>query len=204
MGKRAGTLTGAGIQEIEGAAARGDWRDRSGDRSDLRRQSRREREGGEGGSGGGGRESSRGTLKGDRRCSEQAKFKIAGSDKFGKMIEFLRRQLHRDTLFVYVNSAFSPNPDELVIDLYNAESPFLITYDQCDNDADMLAESPFLITYDQCDIDADMSGLERNPTDESFQISSVSRQNLLFLITYDQCDNNADMCVEATTPPGVP
>ncbi|OEL32337.1 hypothetical protein BAE44_0006639, partial [Dichanthelium oligosanthes] len=36
-----------------------------------------------------------------------------------KVIEFLRRQLHQDTLFVYINSAFSPNPDELVIDLYN-------------------------------------------------------------------------------------
>ncbi|XP_064973064.1 ubiquitin-like protein ATG12 isoform X2 [Musa acuminata AAA Group] len=46
-------------------------------------------------------------------------FQISGSDKFSKVIEFLRRQLHRDTLFVYINSAFSPNPDELVIDLYN-------------------------------------------------------------------------------------
>ncbi|KAK1286968.1 Ubiquitin-like protein ATG12 [Acorus calamus] len=54
---------------------------------------------------------------GDAPILKQAKFKIAGSDKFGKV--FLRRQLHRDTLFVYVNSAFSPNPDELVIDLYN-------------------------------------------------------------------------------------
>ncbi|URE14446.1 Ubiquitin-like autophagy protein Apg12 [Musa troglodytarum] len=46
-------------------------------------------------------------------------FQISGSDKFSKVIEFLCRQLHRDTLFVYINSAFSPNPDELVIDLYN-------------------------------------------------------------------------------------
>uniref|UniRef100_A0A7N2LM11 Ubiquitin-like protein ATG12 n=1 Tax=Quercus lobata TaxID=97700 RepID=A0A7N2LM11_QUELO len=45
--------------------------------------------------------------------------KIPGTDKFAKVIDFLRRQLHRETLFVYVNSAFSPNPDELVIDLYN-------------------------------------------------------------------------------------
>ncbi|KAH7656531.1 ubiquitin-like protein ATG12 protein [Dioscorea alata] len=56
---------------------------------------------------------------GDAPILKQAKFKIAGSDKFLKVIEFLRRQLHRDTLFVYVNSAFSPSPDELVIDLYN-------------------------------------------------------------------------------------
>ncbi|GAY38458.1 hypothetical protein CUMW_036890 [Citrus unshiu] len=44
---------------------------------------------------------------------------ISGSDKFAKVIEFLCRHLGRETLFVYVNSAFSPNPDELVIDLYN-------------------------------------------------------------------------------------
>ncbi|KAJ3695571.1 hypothetical protein LUZ60_000948 [Juncus effusus] len=56
---------------------------------------------------------------GDAPILKQAKFKIAGSEKFLKVIEFLRRQLHRDTLFVYVNSAFSPNPDELVIDLFN-------------------------------------------------------------------------------------
>ncbi|XP_022715270.1 ubiquitin-like protein ATG12 isoform X1 [Durio zibethinus] len=56
---------------------------------------------------------------GDAPILKQAKFKILGSDKFAKVIDFLRRQLHRDTLFVYVNSAFSPNPDELVIDLYN-------------------------------------------------------------------------------------
>ncbi|KAF6140545.1 hypothetical protein GIB67_035572 [Kingdonia uniflora] len=58
---------------------------------------------------------------GDAPILKQAKFKIAGTDKFAKVIDFLRRQLHRDTLFVYVNSAFSPNPDELVIDLYNLE-----------------------------------------------------------------------------------
>jgi len=73
-------------------------------------------------------------------------WQIAGTDKFAKVIDFLRRQLHRETLvkchcvfcshlflwrfcilnfdflilqFVYVNSAFSPNPDELVIDLFN-------------------------------------------------------------------------------------
>ncbi|KAL3824489.1 hypothetical protein ACJIZ3_020518 [Penstemon smallii] len=57
---------------------------------------------------------------GDAPILKQAKFKIAGADKFVKVIDFLCRQLHRDTLFVYINSAFSPNPDELVTDLYNA------------------------------------------------------------------------------------
>ncbi|GMH03806.1 hypothetical protein Nepgr_005645 [Nepenthes gracilis] len=56
---------------------------------------------------------------GDAPILKQAKFKISGSDKFANVIDFLRRQLHRETMFVYVNSAFSPNPDELVIDLYN-------------------------------------------------------------------------------------
>ncbi|XP_015868132.1 ubiquitin-like protein ATG12 [Ziziphus jujuba] len=56
---------------------------------------------------------------GDAPILKQAKFKILGTDKFAKVIDFLRRQLHRETLFVYVNSAFSPNPDESVIDLYN-------------------------------------------------------------------------------------
>ncbi|XP_062018239.1 ubiquitin-like protein ATG12 [Rosa rugosa] len=56
---------------------------------------------------------------GDAPILKQAKFKIPVTDKFAKVIDFLRRQLHRDTLFVYVNSAFSPNPDELVMDLYN-------------------------------------------------------------------------------------
>ncbi|KAK2990164.1 hypothetical protein RJ640_008428 [Escallonia rubra] len=59
---------------------------------------------------------------GDAPILKQAKFKIAGTDKFAKVIDFLRRQLHRETLFVYVNSAFSPNPDELVVDLYNRYS----------------------------------------------------------------------------------
>ncbi|KAG5100646.1 hypothetical protein JHK82_045698 [Glycine max] len=56
---------------------------------------------------------------GDAPILKQSKFKIAGTDKFAKVIDFLRRQLHRETLFVYINSAFSPNPDELVIDLFN-------------------------------------------------------------------------------------
>ncbi|XP_038987430.1 ubiquitin-like protein ATG12 isoform X2 [Phoenix dactylifera] len=64
---------------------------------------------------------------GDAPILKQAKFKISGNDKFSKVIEFLRRQLHRDTLFVYVNSAFSPNPDELVIDLYNEGFKVLVS-----------------------------------------------------------------------------
>ncbi|KAL0009882.1 hypothetical protein SO802_004990 [Lithocarpus litseifolius] len=65
---------------------------------------------------------------GDAPILKQAKFKIPGTDKFAKVIDFLRRQLHRETLFVYVNSAFSPNPDELVIDLYNVSCRIFINF----------------------------------------------------------------------------
>ncbi|XP_044959483.1 ubiquitin-like protein ATG12 isoform X1 [Hordeum vulgare subsp. vulgare] len=56
----------------------------------------------------------------------QSKFKAVpsqclrcGNEKFARVIEFLRRQIHQDTVFLYVNSAFSPNPDELISDLYS-------------------------------------------------------------------------------------
>ncbi|KAF3789913.1 Ubiquitin-like protein [Nymphaea thermarum] len=52
-------------------------------------------------------------------CSPKGTCAITGTEKFAKVIDFLRKQLHRESLFVYINSAFSPNPDELVIDLYN-------------------------------------------------------------------------------------
>ncbi|KAJ6947185.1 ubiquitin-like protein ATG12 isoform X1 [Populus alba x Populus x berolinensis] len=55
----------------------------------------------------------------DAPILKQKKFKMLGTDKFAKVIDFLRRQIHRETVFVYINSAFSPNPDELVIDLFN-------------------------------------------------------------------------------------
>ncbi|XP_012068887.1 ubiquitin-like protein ATG12 isoform X2 [Jatropha curcas] len=67
----------------------------------------------------------------DAPILKQNKFKIAGTDKFAKVIDFLRRQLHRETVFVYVNSAFSPNPDELVIDLFNnfgVDGKLLVNY----------------------------------------------------------------------------
>ncbi|KQK19107.1 hypothetical protein BRADI_1g46420v3 [Brachypodium distachyon] len=44
-------------------------------------------------------------------------FQIGGNEKFAKVIEFLRCQIHQDTVFLYVNSVFSPNPDELINDL---------------------------------------------------------------------------------------
>ncbi|KAJ7555768.1 hypothetical protein O6H91_05G054300 [Diphasiastrum complanatum] len=55
---------------------------------------------------------------GDAPILKQSKFKIAAAEKFAKVIDFLRKQLHRETVFVYINSAFSPNPDEVVADLF--------------------------------------------------------------------------------------
>ncbi|KAH6792849.1 Ubiquitin-like superfamily protein [Perilla frutescens var. hirtella] len=55
----------------------------------------------------------------DAPILKQAKFKMAGTDKFARVIDFLHRQLHRETLFVYVNRAFSPNLHMLVSELCN-------------------------------------------------------------------------------------
>lgn len=55
---------------------------------------------------------------GDAPIMKQSKFKIGGTEKFAKVIDFLRKQLHRETLFLYINSAFSPTPDENIWDLF--------------------------------------------------------------------------------------
>ncbi|XP_065867158.1 ubiquitin-like protein ATG12 isoform X2 [Euphorbia lathyris] len=53
----------------------------------------------------------------DAPILKQNKFKIPATDKFAK--------------FVYINSAFSPNPDELVSDLFNnfgVDGKLLVNY----------------------------------------------------------------------------
>eukprot|EP00302_Diacronema_sp_CCMP2436_P001384 CAMPEP_0179841538 /NCGR_PEP_ID=MMETSP0982-20121206/2596_1 /TAXON_ID=483367 /ORGANISM="non described non described, Strain CCMP 2436" /LENGTH=199 /DNA_ID=CAMNT_0021725649 /DNA_START=53 /DNA_END=652 /DNA_ORIENTATION=- len=50
----------------------------------------------------------------------QNKFKIDAEQPFQAVIVFLRKQLHTadtDSLFVYVNSAFAPSPDERIADV---------------------------------------------------------------------------------------
>ncbi|KAG8656507.1 hypothetical protein MANES_04G144301v8, partial [Manihot esculenta] len=67
----------------------------------------------------------------DAPILEQNKFKIPGTDIFAKVIDVLWRQLHRETVFVYMNSAFSPNPDELIIDLiqnFGVDGKLLVNY----------------------------------------------------------------------------
>lgn len=62
---------------------------------------------------------------------KQTKFKISSSNKFQAVIDFLKKQLNLDTsegkensgvsLFLYVNSCFTPTPDELVANLYRVK-----------------------------------------------------------------------------------
>lgn len=58
---------------------------------------------------------------GDAPILNQTKFKVSASHSFAVVAEFLRKQLRykqKDSLFLFCNASFSPNPDELVNDLY--------------------------------------------------------------------------------------
>eukprot|EP00898_Chlorokybus_atmophyticus_P006566 jgi/Chlat1/6910/Chrsp52S06636 len=55
---------------------------------------------------------------GDAPILKQSKFKVSAEDRLGKVQDFLRRQLHRDNVFIYCNMAFSPSPDALVQELF--------------------------------------------------------------------------------------
>ncbi|CAG8593680.1 6105_t:CDS:2 [Scutellospora calospora] len=63
--------------------------------------------------------------KGNAPILKQPFFKITASNKFQVVIQFLRTQLNykaSDPLFLYVNSAFSPAPDEIVSNLHKCFS----------------------------------------------------------------------------------
>ncbi|ORX62392.1 APG12-domain-containing protein [Hesseltinella vesiculosa] len=52
---------------------------------------------------------------------KQSYYKITASNKFQTVIQFLRRELKyqgTDPLFLYINSAFAPAPDEQLSSLY--------------------------------------------------------------------------------------
>jgi len=56
---------------------------------------------------------------------KEAKFKIGGNEKFSRLINFLRTQLEKtkkfdskDSLYLYINSSFSPSPSEIIGDVY--------------------------------------------------------------------------------------
>ncbi|CAH1762837.1 15993_t:CDS:2 [Entrophospora sp. SA101] len=56
---------------------------------------------------------------------KQLNYKINAANKFQAVIKFLRKELNyktSDPLFVYINSAFSPAPDEIVANLFKCFS----------------------------------------------------------------------------------
>mmetsp|Transcript_22030 Transcript_22030/g.36491 ORF Transcript_22030/g.36491 Transcript_22030/m.36491 type:complete len:98 (+) Transcript_22030:371-664(+) len=55
---------------------------------------------------------------GDAPILKQSKFKMNAADKFAVVIDFLRKQVHRESVVIFCNSAFSPCPDQLVQDLF--------------------------------------------------------------------------------------
>ncbi|KAF9175792.1 hypothetical protein BGX21_003952 [Mortierella sp. AD011] len=65
---------------------------------------------------------------------KQKVYTITASNKFMAVIQFLRKQLdykHSDPLFLYVNSAFSPAPDEIVHNLFkcfNTDGKLIVNY----------------------------------------------------------------------------
>ena len=65
---------------------------------------------------------------------KQSKFKINTQQRFQTVIDFLRKQLHlqpSDSLFLYVNSAFAPAPDQLLANLnkcYSIDGTLVVNY----------------------------------------------------------------------------
>ncbi|KAG2221056.1 hypothetical protein INT45_009714 [Circinella minor] len=61
-------------------------------------------------------------------------YKITASNKFQTVIQFLRKELRyqgSDPLFLYINSAFAPAPDEIVGSLFksfNTDGQLIINY----------------------------------------------------------------------------
>ncbi|KAG2209955.1 hypothetical protein INT47_003390 [Mucor saturninus] len=65
---------------------------------------------------------------------KQKVYKLTASYKFQTVIQFLRKELRyqgADPLFLYINSAFAPSPDETVSNLYkcfNTDGHLIINY----------------------------------------------------------------------------
>jgi ubiquitin-like protein ATG12 len=57
---------------------------------------------------------------GDAPILKQNKVKISGQDPFSKLVDFLRKKLGRDQVFVYLKEAFCPSLEERVQTLYDA------------------------------------------------------------------------------------
>jgi ubiquitin-like protein ATG12 len=59
---------------------------------------------------------------GDAPILKQPKVKVDQSERFSKVVGFLRKQLGRDQVFVYLKDAFSPSLDEKIHILFEAHS----------------------------------------------------------------------------------
>ncbi|EFN51330.1 hypothetical protein CHLNCDRAFT_141109 [Chlorella variabilis] len=46
--------------------------------------------------------------------------KIDGQERFAKLVDFLRKKLGRDQVFMYLKEAFSPSPEERIATLHDA------------------------------------------------------------------------------------
>ncbi|KAI3439098.1 hypothetical protein D9Q98_001507 [Chlorella vulgaris] len=57
---------------------------------------------------------------GDAPILKQNKVKIDGQERFSKLVDFLRKKLGRDQVFVYLKEAFSPALDERIAVLHEA------------------------------------------------------------------------------------
>ncbi|GAB4819458.1 hypothetical protein N2152v2_006504 [Parachlorella kessleri] len=57
---------------------------------------------------------------GDAPILKQNKVKVDGQEKFAKLVEFLRKKLGREQVFVYLKEAFSPSLDERISVLFDA------------------------------------------------------------------------------------
>jgi len=75
---------------------------------------------------------------GDAPILKRNKFKVSGGNNFAGLIELLRKQLRfkeNETLFLFVNTAFSPSPEEVIWDVYECfktENELVINYSTVD------------------------------------------------------------------------
>ncbi|GAA5829878.1 hypothetical protein JCM11251_007918 [Rhodosporidiobolus azoricus] len=71
---------------------------------------------------------------GNAPIMKQNFYKIAASNRFERVIAFLRKELgwkQSDALFLYINSSFSPAPDDTVANLYKCfgtEGHLIVNY----------------------------------------------------------------------------
>eukprot|EP01048_Picozoa_sp_COSAG05_P000667 COSAG05_NODE_19_length_34900_cov_72.237464_17_plen_114_part_00 len=62
---------------------------------------------------------------------KKTKFQVGGDKTFAFVINFLRKQLKAETVFVYLNQAFSPSPDTPLAELYlcfSVDNALVISY----------------------------------------------------------------------------